>query len=162
MSDATKQVVTVTVDASPDKVFAVLSNPSRHPEFDGSGMCAACSTGPLSGVGETFVMDMHREGLGSYQIRNKVVAFEPGRRFVFEPFLETSNETVDALLSGIKPGGHTWGFDLEPTADGKTTVTHTYDWTNIYDERYGAFFPFITPDEMTATVTRLGEAAAKS
>ncbi len=162
MAEEKKQVVSVTVDAAPDKVFAVVSNPARHPEFDGSGMCAGCSTGPLTGVGQSFVMDMSREGLGEYQIRNEIVAFEPDRRIVWEPHLETSNATVDELLAGLTPGGHTWGFDLEPTGDGKTTVTHTYDWNHIKDERYGAFFPFITPEEMTATVTRLGAAAAKS
>lgn len=162
MGEEKRQVVSDTVDAPPEKVFAVLSDPARHPEIDGSGMCAASSDGPITAVGQSFVMDMYREGLGNYQIRNKVVAFEPGRRFVFEPSLETSNETVDGLLNGIKPGGHTWGFDLEPTGDGRTVVTHTYDWTNIYDERYGAFFPFITPEEMAATVARLGEVAAKT
>jgi uncharacterized protein YndB with AHSA1/START domain len=162
MAEETRQVVTGTVDAAPDKVFAVLCDPARHPEFDGSSMCAASADGPVTAVGQTFVVDMYREGLGNYQIRNKVVAFEPGRRFVFEPFLETSNETVDGLLNGIKPGGHTWGFDLEPTGDGRTRVTHIYDWTNIYDERYGAFFPFITVEEMSSTIARLGEVAAKA
>jgi hypothetical protein len=107
-------------------------------------------------------MDMHREGLGKYQIRNEVTAFEPGRRITWTPSPEVSSPEIDGLLGDITPGGQTWTWELEPTGDGKTQVTHSYDWSTLKDERFGAFFPFITPEEMPNTVAALGTAAGKS
>jgi len=155
-------VVTGTLDAAPEQVFAVLSEPARHPEIDGSRMCAKSSAGPITGTGQSFVMDMHREGLGDYQVRNDVTVFEPGRRIAWRPGVETPSPALEAALGDITPGGHTWAFELEPTGDGKTTVTHSYDWSEVYDERFGAFCPFITTAEMSDTLSRLGAAAAGS
>jgi uncharacterized protein YndB with AHSA1/START domain len=162
MGEETRQVVSGTVDAPPEAVFAVLADPARHREIDGSGMCQGCSSGPITGVGQSFVMDMYRDGLGNYQTRNEVADFEPGRRIAWRPRLETSTPEIDKLLGDIESGGQTWSFELEPTADGKTRVTHSYDWSTIHDERFGAFFPFITPEEMSKTVSALGTAAAKA
>ena len=161
MSD-TRQVVSGTVDAPPEAVFAVLADPNRHSEIDGSSMCQSSSTGPVTGVGQVFIMDMYRDGLGKYQIRNEVTAFEPGRRIAWVPNIETSTPEIDGLLGDIRSGGQTWAFDLEPTGDGKTKVTHTYDWSTINDERFAAFCPFITPEEMSGTIAGLGAAAGKA
>lgn len=161
MVDDMKQVVTGTVDAPPEKVFAVLADPARHAEIDGSSMCAGCSTGPITGVGQSFVMDMYRGGLGKYQVRNEVTEFEPGKRFAWRTNLETSSPEIEAFRGDITLGGTTWAYSLEPTGDGKTKVTHTYDWSTLYDERFAAFCPFITTDEMTNTVSALGAAAQK-
>ena len=161
MSDEKREVVTGTVDAPPEAVFAVLADPSRHSEIDGSSMCQGCSTGPITGVGQSFVMDMYRDGLGKYSIRNEVSAFEPGRRIAWRPAPEVTSPEIDGLVGDITPGGQTWSWELEPTGDGKTQVTHSYDWSTIRDERFGAFFPFITPDEMSGTVAALGAAASR-
>jgi uncharacterized protein YndB with AHSA1/START domain len=161
MTDDKKQVVTGTVDAPPEKVFALLADPARHAEIDGSSMCAGCSTGPITGVGQSFVMDMYREGLGTYQVRNEVTEFEPGERFAWRTNLETSSPEIEAFRGDITLGGTTWAYSLEPTGDGKTKVTHTYDWSTLYDERFAANCPFITVDEMTNTISALGAAAQK-
>jgi uncharacterized protein YndB with AHSA1/START domain len=162
MADEKRQVVTGTLDAAPDQVFAVLTEPSRHPDIDGSGMCASCSAGPITAAGQSFVMDMYRDGLGNYQVRNEVTAFEPGRRIAWRPAVETSSPALDAALGDITPGGHVWTFELERTGDGKTVVTHSYDWSAVFDERFGAFCPFITAEQMSNTISRLGAAAAAS
>lgn len=161
MSEQSKQVVSDTVDATPEAVFAVLADPSRHPEFDGSGMCASCSSGPMTGVGQSFVMNMSREDLGQYQIRNTITTFDPGRAIAWKPSLETSNPVVDTVLAGLTPGGHVWIFELEPVADGRTKVTHTCDWSGVQDDGYRAFFPFISSEQMSSTVSALGVAAGK-
>jgi uncharacterized protein YndB with AHSA1/START domain len=161
MADDKKQVVTGTVDAPPEKVFALVADPARHADVDGSNMCQGCSTGPITGVGQSFVMDMYREGLGKYQVRNEVTEFEPGKRFAWRTHLHTSSPELDELLGDITAGGTTWRYTLEPTGDGKTKVTHTYDWSTLKDERFGAFCPFITAEEMTNTVTGLNAAAGK-
>jgi hypothetical protein len=161
MTDGTRYVVSGTVDTPAEAVFAVLADPSRHCEIDGSGMCQSSSTGPITGAGQSFVMDMYRDGLGKYQTRNEVTAFEAGRRIAWRPSLETSNPEIDGLLGDITSGGQTWTFDLESTGDGKTKVTHSYDWSTIKDERFGAFCPFITPEEMSNSISRLAAAVGK-
>lgn len=162
MTDETRQVVSGIVDAPPEAVFAVLADPARHCEIDGSSMCQNSSAGPITGPGQSFIMDMYREVLGKYQIRNEVSAFEPGRRIAWRPNPETNSPEIDSLIGDITPGGHTWAFELEPTADGKTKVTHSYDWSTVHDERFAAFFPFITPEEMSSTVSALGAAAKRT
>jgi uncharacterized protein YndB with AHSA1/START domain len=165
MTDEKRLVVTGTADAPPEAVFAVLADPARHTEIDGSSMCQGCSTGPITGVGQSFVMDMYREALGKYQTRNEVVAFEPDRRIAWRVSPETSSPEIDGLLGDpsnpdrIQPGGHTFAWELEPTGDGQTKVTHTYDWSTLTDERFGAFCPFITAEEMSSTLSALGAAA---
>src|SRR5687767_10210778 len=144
MADDKKQVVTGTVDAPREKVFALLADPARHAEIDGSSMCVGCSTGPITGVGQSFVMDMHREGLGNYQVRNEVTEFEPGRRFAWRTNLESSSPELDAVRGDMTLGGTVWAYSLEPTGDGRTEVVHTYDWSTLYDERFAAFCPLIT------------------
>jgi uncharacterized protein YndB with AHSA1/START domain len=161
MADDKKQVVTGTVDAPPEKVFALVADPAWHADLDGSNMCQGCSTGPITGVGQSFVMDMYREGLGKYQVRNEVTEFEPGKRFAWRTNLQTSSPELEAFRGDITLGGTTWAYSLEPTGDGKTKVTHTCDWSTVYDERAGAICPFITDEEMTNTVTGLNAAAGK-
>jgi uncharacterized protein YndB with AHSA1/START domain len=161
VSDDKKQVVTGTVDASPEEVFALIVDPTRHAEIDGSSMCVGCSTGPMTGVGQSFVMNMHRDGLGSYQVRNEVTELEPGRRFAWRTNMESSSPEIEAIRGDITLGGTTWSYSLEPTGDGKTKVVHTYDWSTLYDERFAAFCPLITPDEMTNTIAALGAAARR-
>src|SRR5690349_4374214 len=53
------------INALPSAVFAVISDPTGHVSIDGSGMLvAAQNSSPLTGVGDSFVMDMDREALG--------------------------------------------------------------------------------------------------
>ena len=99
--------------------------------------------------------------LGHYQIRNQVIAFEPGRRIAWEPGLETSSPELAGILGDIVPGGHHFAFDLEPTDDGQTIVTHSYDWGGVKDERFVAFCPFINTEQMSKTVSLLGAAAGQ-
>lgn len=111
----------VTVDrvikAPADAIFALLADPSRHPEFDGSGtVLAARRAGRRLALGESFGMDMHW-GVG-YGTRNQVVAFEPDRVIAWR-----------TLASGFLihlVGGRTWRYDLEPV-EGGTRVTETWD-----------------------------------
>ena len=38
------------------------------------------------------------------------------------------------VQEGSPPIGQLWRWELEPEGDG-TRVTHTYDWTELHDER---------------------------
>ena len=68
----------IVINAPADKIFAILSNPRRHKEIDGSNTIQGKLSGPerLS-LGAKFGMSMH---LGiDYKIRNTVVEFEENK-----------------------------------------------------------------------------------
>ena len=67
-----------TVAASPAAVFALLADPYRHPDIDGSGTVRSvqASESPLR-VGATF--DMRMLHGYSYSTRNEVLELEPDR-----------------------------------------------------------------------------------
>ncbi len=162
MASDTKQVVTGVVDGPVDAVFALLADPSRHSEIDGSGMCQGSSTGPVTEAGQAFIMNMAREGMGQYQTRNQVTDFEPGRRIAWQTSLEKASPEIEAFLGDIISGGQVWGFDLEGVGAGQTKVTHSCDWSNLLDERFGANCPFISTEEMSSTIATLGAAIGKA
>jgi hypothetical protein len=54
-----------SINAPPGAVFALITDPAGHVKIDGSGMLvAAQSSSPMTGVGDSFVMNMDREALG--------------------------------------------------------------------------------------------------
>ena len=102
--------VTVTVNATPQQIFDLLADPSKHGEIDGSGSIqnAQSSAPERLALGAKFGMDM-KIGV-SYKITNEVVEFDEPRRIAWRHF-----------------GGHVWRYILEPT-DGGTLVTEQFDW----------------------------------
>lgn len=160
----TRQVVTGTIAAPAEAVFAALTDPALHVEMDASETCQkpAPGTTPISAVGQSFVMHMAHAELGEYQTRNTVVGFEPGRKIAWATTGEVLSPQILGLIGDIEPGGHTFGWELEPTADGQTAVTHFYDWSTIKDPRFGAFFPFISAEQMAGTMARLAEIVTRA
>ncbi|MDN5749967.1 MAG: SRPBCC family protein, partial [Pseudonocardia sp.] len=66
------------VAAAPAEVFALIADPHRHHEFDGSGTVRGATSGPERlALGDRFGMDM-RITL-PYRITNRVVEFEQDR-----------------------------------------------------------------------------------
>ena len=115
------------IEAPADRIFEVLANPARHTEIDGTGMLRGLSSGgPISAVGDRFVMKMYFERFGGdYLMDNHVVEFEPGRRIAWAPAAGDERAGNGATPVGV-PVGHRWIFALEP--DGQATlVTETYD-----------------------------------
>jgi hypothetical protein len=73
------------IEAPAARIFDILANPHRHMDFDGSDMLrGAVVDRPISGVGDTFTMKMHRLG-DDYLMLNYVVEFESDRRIFWEP-----------------------------------------------------------------------------
>jgi hypothetical protein len=127
MSEALTVSVAKEIPAPADFVFALLADPSKHPEIDGSGMLReATSRGQISGVGDTFTMQMHNEEMGDYEMINHVVEYEPGRSIAWEPALLRAGREDDKEDEGVR-SGHRWSFDLQPVSSGKTVVTESYD-----------------------------------
>lgn len=135
-----------TINATPDVVFAIVADPRQHSRIDGSGSVRDIITGPVRlAAGESFGVSMRLFGL-PYRIRNRVVEFEEDRLIAWRHF-----------------GGHRWRYQLEPTVEGGTSVTETFDYT-----RYGpvaaaglraAGFPGRNRNGIVETLVRLKKAA---
>jgi uncharacterized protein YndB with AHSA1/START domain len=104
---------TTTVTAPPGAVFAIVADPRQHARIDGSGSVGAVVACPerITAKGDTFEVRMRMFGL-PYRIHNRVVEFEEDRRIAWRHF-----------------GGHRWRYELEPTEDGGTRVTETFDYS---------------------------------
>ncbi|GAA1481131.1 SRPBCC family protein [Gordonia sinesedis] len=115
-----------TVDASPERVFAVLADPARHQDTEpGDWVRDAVDPRPITAVGQLFAINMYHPnvgGDGTYVMVNKVTVFEPNRTIEWLPGQPGENGAHD-------PGGWTWRYDLADRADGGTDVTLTYDWS---------------------------------
>jgi uncharacterized protein YndB with AHSA1/START domain len=148
MSDASR-VATASreIDAPAQRIFEFIADPARQPQWDGNDNLREAATGQrIHGVGEMFRMtlttDMVRE--------NHVVEFVEGRRIAWTP-----------AEPGGTPPGHLWRWELEPISDTRTSVTHTYDWTQLTDE---ARFPRArdtTAERLSASLERLAELAER-
>ncbi len=129
MTEGSKQVeVSRRIEAPAALIFEILANPQRHVDFDGSDMLrGAVVDRPISDVGDTFTMKMHRLG-DDYLMLNYVVAFEPDRRIFWEPAPGDPSraEGDDPSKVGI-PAGYRWGYILTPDGDDATVVTEVFD-----------------------------------
>ena len=153
-----QQQVSRTIDASPERVFALLADPGRHADLDGAGhLRGLAEGGRVSGVGDVFVMNMNQEGIGDYQMRSEVVDFEPGRRIAWAPAIHPAG-SLSHVIGDLNPSGHVWSWDLEPADGGGTTVTHTYDWSGVGDESALVLYPRVTPEQMDGTIDRIAGA----
>ena len=134
------------IDASPGTVFAIVADPRQHPRIDGSGSVRGTIEGPdRLEKGAEFGISMKLFGL-PYKITNKVVEFEPDRRIAWRHF-----------------GGHRWRYELEPTDDGGTVVTETFDYSR-YNALWTRFievagFPARNRRGIEETLVRLKRAA---
>lgn len=139
MSDNPQQVsVSRVIDATPEAIFAVLTDPSKHAVIDGSGSVKKARGNPQRlELGSTFSMGM-RIGL-PYVIKNTVVEYEENRLIAWQHF-----------------GKHRWRFELRPV-EGGTEVTETFDWSTArspgFIEKRG--YPEKHPKDMARTLERL-------
>jgi uncharacterized protein YndB with AHSA1/START domain len=114
------------IEAPAEQLFALMTYSANHPLIDGSGMVRTPVPGvTVSGVGDAFVMDMHHDRFGYYQMRSEIVEYEPGRRLVWEPARVLAPEEG----GGTESGRYRWGYEFAPDGDGATIVTETFDCT---------------------------------
>jgi uncharacterized protein YndB with AHSA1/START domain len=150
MSDD-KITVERTINAPSDAVFDVLTNPDRHKELDASGFIQAVAKGDrISGVGDTFRMDMAGDHMGGeYQTDNHVVGYDPNRLVAWK-----------TAPAGTEPKGWQWVWELESQGSEQTLVRHTYDWSQVTDEALLAkgLFPLVGQEQLEDSVQRLDQA----
>ena len=136
MAEENKPVeVSRRIEAPAARIFKILANPQRHKDFDGSDMLrGAVLDRPISDVGDTFTMKMHRLG-DDYLMLNYVVEFETDRRIFWEPAPGDPSraEGNDPSKVGI-PAGYRWGYILTPDGDDATVVTEVFGFGSSSEE----------------------------
>lgn len=110
------------VAAAPDEIFALIADPHRHHEIDGSGTVQRRATGPHQlKAGDRFSVDMRVFGI-RYRLPLRVLTAQPpeGGR--------------PGVLEWAQPTGHRWRWELTPLPQdpareeqGRTWVTESYD-----------------------------------
>ena len=118
MADDRSVSVSRLINAPADVIFAVLANPARHAEIDGSGTVRGSKEDQpdLLKMGSKFGMKMK---LGvPYDMRSTVVEYEENRRIAWAHF-----------------GKHRWRYELEEV-EGGTMVTETFDWSTALSPKF--------------------------
>lgn len=101
----------IVVNAPAAEVYAIVANPHRHHEFDGSGTVRTNAKGPEEmRAGEQFTVRMKAYGL-PYMITSTVTKAEPGK-----------------VVEWKHPGRHLWRYEFEEIGPNETRVTETFDY----------------------------------
>ena len=100
------------IDAPAADIFAIVADPTRHQEIDGSGTVQGTSgeTSRQLKLGDKFGMKM-KWGV-PYSVKSTVKEFEQ-----------------DRLIAWAHFGGHRWRYELEPLDGNRTRVTETFDYS---------------------------------
>ena len=150
------RVVSATreIDAPAETIFELIADPAKQPGWDGNDNLSKAAPGQrVRAAGDVFTMTNTSERVRE----NHVVEFEEGRLIAWNP-----SEV------GATPPGHLWRWELDPIGERRTRVTHTYDWTQLTDEKRLERARNTTADNLRASLDRLaqtaeaGEAAASS
>jgi uncharacterized protein YndB with AHSA1/START domain len=145
--DELPRVVSASRDvaAGADVLFELIADPAQQPRWDGNDNLAEAATGQrVHSVGQVFVMTTTKGNVRE----NHVVEFAEGRRIAWKP-----------AEPGHEPPGHLWRWELDPIDRSHTRVTHTYDWTELTDEKRLARARATTADKLAASLERLAALA---
>lgn len=136
------------ISAPAAAVFELIADPSAQPRWDANDNLVEAAPGQrVHAVGDVFTMSLT---VGSVR-ENHVVEFDEGRRIAWRP-----SEV------GQPPPGHLWRWEIEPLADTRCLVTHTYDWSRLTDEKRLVRARATTADKLRASLDRLAALAESS
>jgi uncharacterized protein YndB with AHSA1/START domain len=129
------------IAASTESIFELIADPTQQPRWDGNDNLVEAAPGQrVAGLGDVFSMRTTRGNVR----QNHVVEFEEGRRIAWKP-----------SEPGKEPPGHLWRWELEPIEPSLTRVTHTYDWTQLTDEKRIPRARATTADKLQTSLDRL-------
>jgi uncharacterized protein YndB with AHSA1/START domain len=101
----------VEVAAPAEELFAIVADPRRHSEIDGSRTVRENIAAPAKlAAGDRFSTKMRMFGL-PYRITSTVTALKPG-----------------ALIEWRHPFGHRWRWEFDGVSPTLTRVTETFDF----------------------------------
>jgi uncharacterized protein YndB with AHSA1/START domain len=141
------RVVSVSrqITAEPERIFGLIADPAQQPRWDGNKNLAEAASGQrVRQVGDVFAMRLTNGGIRE----NHVVEFGEGHLIAWRP-----------AEVGKQPPGHLWRWQLEPAGPGVTLVTHTYDWTELTDEKRLERARSTTADNLLASLGKLAALA---
>ena len=146
------EVVSVerVIPAPPEQVFAIIADPHRHHEIDGSGTVRdAHGEAQRLSLGAEFGMSM--KWFVPYAMKSRVIEYDENRRLAWQ--------TVPVYpLSDRLAGGRIWRYELEPV-EGGTLVRETWD----ISQEAGLSKPLVargrakTVENMDKTLARIEE-----
>jgi len=137
------------IRASPEVIFDILVDPSKHSLIDGSGMLQEANDAGATrlALGVTFGMGM-KMGV-RYSTVNTVVEFEENRLIAWQTGPKGKLEPYVA--------GRIWRYELEPQGD-RTLVRESWDITGDHQRallRLGDIYSRKTRRDMELTLGRL-------
>lgn len=134
------------VAADAGRIFELIADPTQQPRWDGNDNLLEAPDGRrVRAVGEVFSMTTTKGNVRE----NHVVEFEEGHRIAWRP-----------AEPGRAPSGHLWRWELEPIDSSRTRVTHTYDWTQLTDEKRFPRARATTAAKLQASLDRLAALVA--
>lgn len=102
----------LTVKAGADELWALLADPHRHHEVDGTGSVKAKVSGPHRlRVGDRFTVSMKKYGV-PYRLTLTATAVDE-----------------DRVVEWSHPGGHRWRWEFRDGGDGTCEVTEIFDYS---------------------------------
>lgn len=143
------------VGAPAGAIFELIADPANQPRWDGNDNLAGAAAGQrVRAVGDVFTMTNTSGNVRE----NHVVEFVEGELIAWKP-----------AEPGKPPIGQIWRWELQGLGDGRTRVTHTYDWAAIAGTEREQRARWTTTERLRASIDRLaelaeaaGEAAGKS
>jgi hypothetical protein len=112
------------IEAPADVIFGLLKDPTRHREFDGSTMVRDSDAPPIEAVGDRFIVRMHNDEFGDYEMRSEVVAYVPDREISWAP---KRHDVVE------EDWNHRWGWRLAPEGSATRVVAY-FDCTRVPED----------------------------
>jgi uncharacterized protein YndB with AHSA1/START domain len=146
MADENRVVTASRAVAAPtETIFELIADPAQQPRWDGNDNLAEAAAGQrVTGVGDVFTVNLtigeHRD--------NHVVEFEEGRLIAWRP-----------SEPGSEPPGQLWRWQLEPIDARRTLVTHTYDWSELSDQKRMERARATTSERLRVSIDRLAALA---
>lgn len=134
------------IEAGTERIFELIADPALQPRWDGNDNLSEAATGQrVRNVGDVFTMTLTGDGAVR---ENRVVEFDEGRRIAWRP-----------AEPGHEPPGHMWRWELKPIDSSRTRVTHTYDWSQLRDEKRAARARATSEHKLQASLDRLAATA---
>ncbi|OIN78701.1 SRPBCC family protein [Mycobacterium malmoense] len=138
-----ERIVSATraISASADRIFELIADPARQPSWDGNNNLASSAPGQrVRRVGDVFKTTLTNGAVRE----NHVVEFIEGSKIAWRPAEPRK-----------PPPGHLWRWELSPINATLTSVTHTYDWTELADATRLERARATTADMLRRSIDRL-------